>query len=520
MANIIPKPCKVKETGEKAYFSTKTVIYGEFAQVVEPFSHLIPEAVEATLNKLTFVKDDSIETEGYKLQFVGEDIEIFASAEAGALYGFMTLIQLGAGNECFDACEVIDKPHYAHRGFMLDCSRHFWSIDKIKRILDYLTMIKVNRFHWHLSDDQGWRIEIKKYPLLTSEKGTKRKGTSLAMEGMTSHFEIRDESEYGEGLFYTQAQAREIVEYAAARNIMVIPEIDMPGHFTAGIACYPWLSCTGEEIEVANQFGIFSNILCCAKPEVYEFAKDIIDELCEIFPAPYFHIGGDEVRAENWDNCPACQKLMKENDLTEKIQLQRYFNNIIIKYLKSKGKNTIGWNEILCDELDPEAIGQYWTLYNNVENTHKWINSGKKVILSQLSHMYSDYCFGVLPLSKMYNYNFTNTGIDSDENVLGFEMPQWTEWLRTEEQLDFKTNVRLLALSELGWTKPVAKNYENFEDRVEAMRGYFESKGIKLAPKRVYTGNTVRNAENMTNEKRANEARWIWFRKPNFEMEL
>ena len=517
MANIIPRPIKIKELDETVYFSKKTVISGEFSSVATIFASLVPDAKDATPNNLTFIIDNDIAEEGYKIVCDNGDINIFCSAYAGALYGFMSVVQLAAGNDSFKAVLIEDAPKYNWRGFMLDCSRHFWSMDKLKQILDYMASIKMNVFHWHLADDQGWRIEIKKYPLLT-EKGAIRKGTPYSVIHMRDKESTYNEGEYGRGLFYTQEDAREIVRYAAERNIMVVPEIDVPGHATAAIACYPEISCDNRIIEVEPHFGIFKNNLCCAKKESYDFIKTVIDELCEIFPAPYFHIGGDEVVSEQWDNCPACQELMKKEGLDDHVALHGYFNNILVNHLKEKGKQTIGWNEIISDTMDSTAIPQVWTT-RGTEKAVEWSKTRGPVILTQYNYFYSDMAFALIPLSKTYNYSPFFEGFE-DENILGVEMPQWTEYIPNDKKFDFQTYVRLLAVSELGWTDVRNKHYEDFETRVETLRPYFKSIGINLAPKYIYCGNTFKGAENMTEAVRKEKGRFLWSRNPYYELEL
>ena len=517
MANIIPRPVLSKETDEKVWFSKKTVITGAFSEVATLFENLIPEAKDASENTLTFILDNTIPEEGYKILYDNGDINVFCSARAGALYGFMTLVQLAAGNDSINAVVINDYPKYNWRGFMLDCSRHFWSMDKLKQILDYMASIKMNVFHWHLADDQGWRIEIKKYPLLT-EKGAIRKGTQYSVVHVRDKFSTYNEGEYGRGLFYTQDDAREIVAYAAARNIMVVPEIDVPGHATAAVACYPEISCDNRIVDVEPHFGIFKNNLCCSRPESYEFIKTVIDELCDIFPAPYFHIGGDEVESEQWDNCPSCQALMKEQGLKDHVELHGYFNNILVEHLKTKGKCAIGWNEIISDNMDPSAIPQVWTT-TGADKAIEWSQTKGQVLLTQYNYVYSDMAYSVIPLSKTYNYSPFFEGFE-DENILGIEMPQWCEYIPTDKKFDFQTLVRLLAISEVGWTDIKNKNYEDFETRVETLRPYFKSIGINLTPKYIYCGNTILGAENMTEAVRKDKGRYIWSRNPNCEFEL
>lgn len=519
MANIIPKPLKSKGLDRNVNFSTNTQLCGEFLDTVKLFEDRIPKAEKAPANKLTILKDDTIAAEGYILDYNDNDIVITASDKSGALYGFMTLLQISAGKEEFEAVYVNDKPKYKWRSFMLDCSRHFSPMDRIKKTLDILATLKLNTFHWHLCDDQGWRIEIKKYPVLT-EHGSIRKGTSASPAQIRDDDPPYDIGEYGRGLYYTQDDAREIVAYAAARGITVIPEIDVPGHATAIVSCMPELSCTGEPVDVDPRFGILEVSLCPAKQKVYEVLKDIFDELCEIFPAPYFHIGGDEVIPKAWDNCPDCQKLIKENNLKSHVGLHRYFNNILVAHLKTRGKRTIGWNEMLCPELDKTAIGQFWTFECGLPEALDWVNNQNgEVIISSGMYMYADYPYSRLSLSATYNFNAEYLGIERMENILGYEIPLWTEYVTSDEKFALQAYPRLLALSEMCWTQPLLKNYENFEFRLENMREYFDSIGINLPPRRTYCGYTFDGAEDMTFFERRMTAFWDhWYGDVDYEL--
>ena len=498
MINLIPRPQKFKETGEKISFSTKTKIQGEFLETVELFSYMIPSAKEASENTLTFIKDDKIVKDGYLITYTDGDINIFCSDKGGALYGFISLVQLAQGNDTFDSVEIADNPQFAWRGFMLDSARHFWTVNHIKKTLDILAQLKMNVFHWHLTDDQGWRIEIKKYPELTL-KGAVRKGSSRSPHQTNDPVKKYDDAPYGDGLYYSQEEVKDIVAYAYARNITVIPEIDLPGHTSAMLACLPQLSCDGKEREVASRFGILDNILCCAKPQVYNVLKDIIDELCQLFPAPYFHIGGDEVVPTAWGNCPDCQALMREHNLKDFVELHRYFNNIIVDYLKEHGKRAIGWNDMLNPDLDKTAIGQFWTDEHKLDVALNWVNnlSGDAIISSQ-KYLYSDYPYSRLSLSNTYNFNCEYLGIERIDGVLGYEMPLWTEYVKDENKFGFQTHVRLLAVAETCWTNSKFKNYENFEYRLENMRKYLLAQGLIIPPRKIYSGYSFENAENMT----------------------
>ncbi len=517
MINIIPKPQKAKNLKKEICFSTNTTLCGEFLETVKLFEHLIPKAQEACSNKLTFVKDDTTPDEGYTITYDDNNIIVTSSDSKGALNGFMSLIQMAAGKERHDAYEIIDEPKYKWRGLMLDCSRHFSSMERLKKTIDYLAMFKYSIFHWHLCDDQGWRIEIKKYPVLC-EHGSIRKGTSATAQ--TSVDREYTEGEYGRGLYYTQDDAREIVAYAAARGITVIPEIDVPGHSTAIVSCIPELSCTGEAVDVEPCFGIFEVNLCPSKQKVYDVLFDIFDELCEIFPAPYFHIGGDEVVPKMWDNCPECQKLIKEQNLKDHVGLHRYFNNFLVEHLKKRGKRTIGWNEMLCPELDKTAIGQFWTFERGLPEALDWVdNQNGEVIITSGMYVYADYPYSRLSLSATYNFNADYLGIEKMENVLGYEFPLWTEYVRSDEKYALQLYPRMLAMAETGWTKPMLKNYENFENRLENQREYFESIGVALPPRKVYCGYTFDGAEDMTFADRRMKAFWdYWYDNPDYEL--
>lgn len=521
MINIIPKPLKATELNKRVCFSTKTALCGEFLETVNLFLHLLPKSSTAQTNKLTFIKDDSVVADGYKITYNNDDIEIYCSDKGGALYGFMTLVQLARGKDCFDAVEVDDKPEFSWRSFMLDCARQFWSVDYIKKTLDILASLKLNVFHWHLCDDQGWRVEIKKYPILT-EKGTARKGSSSCPNQTIDPVKRYTDGPYGEGLFYTQEDVKDIVAYAAARNITVIPEIDVPGHASALLACMPELSCDGRIIDVEPRFGILDNILCCSNPKVYEILKNIFDELCELFPAPYFHIGGDEVVPTAWENCEACQALMKEHNLKDHVELHGYFNNILIAHLKTRGKRAIGWNDMLNPTLDKTAIGQFWTGDRKLEEALDWVNNvGGDVIISSQIYLYADYPYSRLSLSNTYNFNCEALGIERMEGVLGYELPLWTEYVKDELKFGFQTHTRLLAFAETCWTKPILKNYDNFEYRLENMRDYFTSKGLVIPPRSIYSGYSFEGAEDMTFfERKEVGFRQKWFFDVDYEYNL
>ncbi len=514
MIHLIPKPLELHMGNAEVAFSRNTKLTGAFPEIYSVLASMMPN-IAAHENTLTFEQDPAVPAEGYTLFCRDGNIFVRASDRSGAFYAVMSLLQLAENKGSFPEVRINDAPRYPHRGFMLDCARHFWTVAQIKKILDVLALLKMNIFHWHLSEDQGWRIEIKKYPLLT-EKGSIRKSTPLSGDSQNGP---RDYNEYGRGMFYTQEQVREIVAYAGARCINVIPEIDMPGHFVAAIACYPHLSCTGEEVDVSVNWGVNENIGCCGKEDIYIFVKDIIDELCELFPYPYFHIGGDEVPKDHWKVCPACQAKIKELGLKDENALQSHFNNVISAYLKSKGKHTVGWNEILesSENLDKSIIPQWWILKDDSRKELQWLADGNKMLLSSIDYCYTNLPYCLIPLEKTYGYGAASMGIEDDSNVLGIEAPLWTEHFLTFEHVAMNIFVRLAAVSEAAWTAQELKSYPDFEARIEQMRPYFDSLDILIAPQEIYRGTSLGDIA----EEDRNKKSWeIWPAAPRFEVEM
>jgi len=499
------------------HLSENTHFCGDFPEIATTVCQMLPAGVAHPQNRLIFKRDASLPAEGYRISCTESDIKVTAADQSGALYAVMTLLQLVGEGGAAKRVYVEDAPHYSWRGFMLDCSRHFWSVEKIKAMLDFMLRIKLNVFHWHLSDDQGWRVEIEKYPLLTV-KGCVRRVT----DGRDHSGYLRPETvgtEYGAGMFYTKAQVKEIVAYAAVRGITIVPEIDMPGHLSAAIACYPELSCTGAAIEVPDEWGVLHNIGCCGRDEFYTFARDVIDELCELFPGEYFHIGGDEVPRDKWEACPACQKLMKEKNLGGESEIQSYFNTVIAEYLAQKGRRMLGWNEILeGGTLTPENAVVQWWIDSRSDRELAWLRQGGKAVLSALDYVYMDHPYAVRPLEKSYCFTPAVLRAEDSESIMGIEFPQWTEHICNEDKLDLNTNARLLAAAELAWTEPSLKNYADFEARLEALRHDFEKCGILICPRFVYRGETL-PAEADSGDR--NAYGWnLWRKNPDFELEL
>lgn len=461
--------------------------------------------------------NESLNKDEYFLDVDKDIIKVEAAASSGAFYCFQTIKQIvKAENKSviIPCCKIHDYPRFKWRGFMLDESRHFFGKEFVKQTLDMMAMNKMNVFHWHLTDDQGWRIEIKRYPLLTS-KGSIRKSTPLSIEALYDHSLPWDKSEYGKGLYYTQNDISEIVSYAKERFIDIVPEIDMPGHLSAAIACYPELSCSGEKIDVASEFGVLENIACCGKDTIYKFAYDIIDELTRLFPFSYIHIGGDEVPKNKWKECPLCQKMIKEKNLENEENLQGYFNNSLQAYIKSKGRHMIGWNEILkASDLSNDTVIQWWCDDSGREK--EWIESGNKAILSKIEYMYMDHLYGGKPLSKTYSFDLEAMGLspESEKNILGIEAPLWTEYVRDTQKAHLNMYPRLQAVAEIAWTIKENRNFESFLSRLVTQEKIMDEKNILRAKRNVYepsgTDAKVRKDNDDLNFRN----------RPNYELEL
>jgi len=376
----------------------------------------------------------------------------------GLMHGIQTLRQLFVNEfhseEKRDAwylpiLTIKDAPKFKHRGLLLDCARHFYKKEVVKKYIDLLALYKMNVLHWHLTEDQGWRIAIDKYPKLT-EIGAWR--TEL------------DGSKYGG--FYTKDDIREIVAYAQERHITVIPEIELPGHSQAAIAAYPHLSCTGKQVEVANDWGVFKEIYCAGNDSVFTFLEDVLTEVMELFPSKYIHIGGDETPKYRWKHCNKCQQRIKDENLTDEHGLQSYFISRIEKFLNKNGRQLIGWDEILEGGLSPNATVQSW---RGLEGGIEAANTNHNAIMSPTSHCYFDYDLKAIDLEKVYSFDPIPTALVKEKQhfIIGGECNMWTEHVPDENNLDSKVFPRLLAMSEVLWSYPKERDYEEFYEKVQ-----------------------------------------------------
>ena len=416
--------------------------------------------------------DSKYPAEGYSIVIDEKGAKVRCSGKAGENFAYQTLKQLEynySGNIPYITIE--DKPAYSYRGFMIDCSRHFFSVEDLKKMIDAASLFKFNKFHWHLVDDQGWRMEIKKYPLLT-EKGSVRTHSNFGR-----YYNPNPHTGY-----YTVSQMKDIVEYCKKKSIDVIPEIEIPGHASACIHAYPHLSCNQSVIPVRTHAGIFKDILCAGNEKVYEFIFNVLDEMAAIFTSEYVHIGGDEAPKDRWDKCPLCQKKMKELGLTDAEQLQGYMLNRVFSYLNKKGKKAITWNESLRgNNLEKGITVQNWREKN--DECLLRASSGGKIIVSDFFHYYTDYPLGMTPLKKTYEYNPIKETLEESyrKNIIGVETPIWTEFIDNIEKMSAMCYPRFAAVSETGWTLKKNKNYDDFSIRLKKVLPMIEKYGLSYA---------------------------------------
>lgn len=457
--NIIPKLNGPVVTSNGTCAVTLPITYTGNCPFAEQFG--FEKADNALLH---FVCDETISAEGYKLTVEGEKITVAYADWSGAFYAVQTLLQMLEDSTELPCGTYEDAPKYHHRGFMLDVSRHFFPLAEVKKVIDQCARLKLNVFHWHLSDDQGYRIESRKFPKLNEV-------SSWRMENGKKV-----------GGFYTHEEIRELVAYAAERYIQVIPEIDLPGHTTAIVAAYPELSCCGQPVDVKVGAGIYPQILCGGNEDVYTFLAELFDEVCPLFPSPYFHIGGDEAPKSEWEKCPKCQAEIKNHGLENEEELQAKFTERLAEMLSKHSKAIIGWNEIFASGKMPlSAIGQYWTPQGG-EYCADEVTKGRKFIFSNVSSFYFDYDPAIITLRATYGYEPSIVPGQEipDEQVLGLEAPLWTEYVETPERLQTLILPRVAALAENAWTRE--KNFECFKKRVGAHENYWAKKGLAFMP--------------------------------------
>ena len=457
----------------------------------------------ASCKGFVFKMDPQMGKEAYKINITKNAVKVYASSLNGVNYAIQTLKQMlpveifgkaeATGADWTIQCAKInDEPRFGYRGMHLDVSRHFFNKDEVKRYLDIMEVHKLNTLHWHLTDDQGWRLEIKKYPRLT-EVGSIRNKTLIGHLFQGSKY---DNTRYGEGCWYSQEDVKEILEYAAAKGITVIPEIDLPGHMLAALAAYPELGCTGGPYEVWGMWGVADDVLCAGKEETMLFLEDVLAEVCELFPAEYIHIGGDECPKVRWEVCPHCQAKIAELGLkdTDEFQAEHYLQSYVMtrmtNFLSEKGKKIIGWDEILEGEVAEDAIVMSW---RGVAGGLQAVRMGNEAIMTPNTFYYLDYyqsldqeneplaIGGYLPIEKCYSYEpFTANMTDEEKaRVLGVQANLWTEYIATEEHLHYMLLPRMAALSEVQWCQPQTKSWERFYDSADDFCSIYDVMGYK-----------------------------------------
>lgn len=446
--------------------------------------------------------DPSVAPENYIIKVRPQRTVVKASDLNGVIYSLETIKQMlpvsvysgkvEAGADWSVPCvSITDGPRFGYRGLMLDVSRHFFSKDEVKKIIDVMVMHKLNRLHWHLTDDQGWRVEIRRYPELTS-KGSVRKGTVIRKEW--GHY---DGIPYGG--FYTQDEIREVVAYAASKGVTIVPEIDLPGHMMGALAAYPELGCTGGPYDVWCTWGVSEEVLCAGKEETMVFLENVLGEIMELFPSEYIHIGGDECPKVRWESCPACQAKIRELGLQDDERhsaehyLQSYVTERIGKFLESHGRKFIGWDEILEGKLPEGATVMSW---RGVDGGVAAANMGHDAIMTPTSHLYFDYyqsedtenepfgIGGLVTLEKVYSFEPVAEGLDVEKaaHIIGVQANMWTEYVLSDSHLEYMILPRLAALSEVQWCRPENRDWNRFRKSMDRIVGIYTERGYNFRP--------------------------------------
>lgn len=509
--NIIPRPQQVNVSNDAPFtLNAKTVIsLGTNNQDMKRNANMLASYIEQATGirpavgkgksgtAIVLTIDKTIaNAEGYKLDADAKHIRIAGASAAGVFYGIQTLrkslplVNGKASKVSIPAVHIADAPRFAYRGTHLDVSRHFVTADSVRQFIDMLALHNINRFHWHLTDDQGWRIEIKKYPLLT-QIGSKRAQTVIG------HNSGKYDGKPYSG-FYTQKQIRDIVKYAADRYITIVPEIDLPGHMQAALAAYPDMGCTGGPYEVWQKWGVSDNVLCAGNDKTLTFIDNVLKEITQLFPSKYIHVGGDECPKTQWQKCPKCQARIKALNLEAKDghsaeeRLQSYIITHASNYLKSLGRNTIGWDEILEGGLAEGATVMSW------RGESGGIAAAKQhhdVVMTPNSYLYFDYyqsldkanepiaIGGYLPLETVYSYEPMPKELTADEarHIIGVQANIWTEYMPTFKQMQYMALPRLAALSEVQWSQPALKDYNSFTNRLTEFTHLYDRLGYNYA---------------------------------------
>lgn len=503
---IIPEPKNLQPKDGYFTLGPTTLLVAPQMSEIADFSQKLETSlgisVRTTARSLTpsFIRvnaeDSTVPEEGYVLDISATEIQINASTPQGVFYALQTLYQLlppevNAGKKLdsnsvmIPQCRIEDEPRFAYRGSHLDVSRHFRTVEEVKAHIEHIAMYKINYFHWHLTDDQGWRIEIKKYPKLQSV-ASQRAGTwighfssGLGYDGVPH------------GGYYTQEEIRDIVQFAEAHHVTVIPEIDVPGHVSAALAAYPELSCTGGPHKVEGTWGVFDDVFC-ASEETFEFLENVMDEVLALFPdAPYIHIGGDECPKTRWKSCPKCQERIRKEGLKDEFELQSYFLNRVAEYIIAHGRKVIAWDEALEGGVPDDLIIMSW---QGEQGGIAAAQQHHQAIMTPCAYLYLNYyqgepeseptaIGGYLPLKKVYNYDPITRALTPEQQkyIIGAQANLWTEYIKDWKLAEYMLYPRLLALSEVVWSPKSLRNYEKFIEKLNHHFTIFDAEGMNYS---------------------------------------
>lgn len=511
--NLVPQPMSVTTTSGYFTLTADTRVFvpngmDDWAMAARYLAALVEQGAgfrlvsqsiqqdmrEPTENAIYFLPESSIASaEGYQLEITPTAIYIRARTAAGAFYAVQTLRQIfppgiNATSVAWQAlcCKIDDAPRFFYRGLHLDVGRHYFPVSFIKKYIDLLAAHKLNTFHWHLTEDQGWRIEIKKHPRL-------QEVAACRSETLVGHYSDQPQRFDGKPYcgYYTQEEVKEVVEYARQRFVTVIPEIEMPGHALAALSAYPELGCTGGPYQAATKWGVFEDVFCAGNEKTFVFLDEVLEEVCALFPSTYIHIGGDECPKTRWQTCPKCQKRMKQEGLKDEHELQSYFIRRAEAMLARRGKKLIGWDEILEGGLAPSATVMSW---RGTEGGIAAAKAGHDAIMTPTSHVYLDYyqsdpntepvaIGGYLTLEKVYGYEPVPAELSPEEavRILGVQANVWTEYMKTPDYVEYMTYPRACAVAEIAWSAKEKKDWPDFARRLRAHFARLDAMGVNYA---------------------------------------
>ncbi len=491
--NIIPKPVSV--TVEKGTFTITpatqiklegsgleqtAAFFNDYLKSIYGFSlQVTNQSPKKNVITLNFERLDYPIPGAYRMNVDNKSVYIAGDNAEGVFYGIQSLIQLlpvqPSQSLSIPQVKIEDHPRFQYRGLHLDVGRHFFPVGFVKKYIDFIALHKMNYFHWHLTEDQGWRIEIKKYPLLT-QMGSCRDRTVIGHN--TQNYDSVKHCG-----FYTQDEIKDVIKYAADRYITIIPEIELPGHSSAALTAYPYLGCTGGPYHVQQRWGVFKDVFCAGNDSTFQFLQDVLDEVIALFPSKYIHIGGDECPKDSWKACPKCQKRIKDNNLKDEHELQSYFIQRIEKYINSKGRSIIGWDEILEGGLAPNATVMSWRGEQGGIDAAK---QNHKVIMTPGQYVYLDHAQkknedsltigGYLPIDKVYNYEPLPAVLTAEQAkyILGAQANVWTEYMANVPKVEYMIFPRLSALSEVLWSPKESRNWDDFKKRLQVQYARYD----------------------------------------------